>query len=95
LALGLWLTAAMVNLGKLAKKAKSIAEKQGDKIAHAVDKTTDAVDKKTKGKYSAKLEKVDEMARKLDKTPKADAADADADADAPKGDAGTGAGPTD
>lgn len=62
----------MVNLGKLAKKAKGLAEKQGDKIAAAVDKTTDVVDKKTKGKYSSKLDKVDAMAKKLDKTEKND-----------------------
>jgi len=58
----------MVNLGKLAKKAKDVVEKQGDKIANAVDKTTDVVDKKTKGKYSAKLDKIDDLAKKLDKT---------------------------
>ena len=46
----------MVNLGKLAKKAKDIADKQGDKIAKAVDKTTDVVDKKTKGKYHCNYE---------------------------------------
>jgi hypothetical protein len=60
----------MVNLGKLAKKAKDLADKQGDKISKAVDKTTDLVDKKTKGKYSDKLEKVDGLAAKLDKTKK-------------------------
>lgn len=58
----------MVNLGKLAKKAKDLADKKGDKIAAAVDKTTDLVDKKTKGKFTDKLNKVDEMAKKLDKT---------------------------
>ena len=65
-----------MNLGKLAKKAKDIADKQGDKIAKAVDKTTDVVDKKTKGKYTDKLDKVDGLAKKLDKTAKPDA-DAD------------------
>jgi hypothetical protein len=75
----------MVNLSKIAKKAKVIAERQGDKIAAAVDKTTDVVDKKTKGKYTAKLDKVDEMARKLDKTPKDDTAGDAADAE-PEGD---------
>jgi hypothetical protein len=58
----------MVKLGKLAKMAKDVADKQGDKIAAAVDKTTDLVDKKTKGKFSDKLDKVDGMARTLDKT---------------------------
>ena len=60
----------MVNLGKLAKKAKQVADKQGDKIASAVDKATDVVDKKTKGKYSEKLDKLDAAAKKLDKTAK-------------------------
>lgn len=60
----------MVNLGKLAKKAKDLADKQGDKISGAVDKATDMVDKKTKGKYSDKLDKVDELAAKLDKKKK-------------------------
>jgi hypothetical protein len=62
----------MVNFGKLTQKAKDLAEKNGDKIASAVNKATDVVDKKTKGKYSDKLEKLDEAARKLDKTPRAD-----------------------
>jgi hypothetical protein len=69
----------MVNLGKLAKKAKDIADKQGDKISGAVDKATDMVDKKTKGKYSDKLDKVDKMAAKLDKTKKPDAGGASED----------------
>ena len=60
----------MVDFGKLAKKAKGIADKQGDKIASAVDKATDVVDKKTKGKYSDKLDKLDAAAQKLDKTKK-------------------------
>ena len=60
----------MVNLGKLAKKAKDLADKQGDKISGAVDKATDLVDKKTKGKYTDKLDKVDGLAAKLDKTKK-------------------------
>jgi hypothetical protein len=62
--------AQMVNLGKLAKQAKGLADKQGDKIAKVVDKATDLVDDKTKGKYKDKLSKVDEMAKKLDKTKK-------------------------
>jgi hypothetical protein len=60
----------MVNLGKLAKKAKDVVDKQGDKIAAGVDKATDVVDKKTKGKYKDKLDKLDGMAEKLDKTKK-------------------------
>jgi hypothetical protein len=60
----------MVDLGKLAKRAKGLADKQGDKIAKAVDKATDVVNDKTKGKYKDKLEKVDGLAQKLDKTKK-------------------------
>ena len=60
----------MVNLGKLAKKAKAVVDKSGDKIAAGVDKATDVVDKKTKGKYHDKLEKIDAAAEKLDKTKK-------------------------
>ena len=65
------------NLGKLASKAKVVAEKSGDKIASGVDKATDKIDKKTGGKYRDKLEKVDNLASKLDKSKEgeADAAD--------------------
>jgi hypothetical protein len=58
----------MVDLGKLAKKAKDLADKHGDKISSAVDKTTDLVDRKTGGKHADKLQKLDGLARKLDKT---------------------------
>jgi hypothetical protein len=64
------------NLGKIAGKAKVVAEKSGDKIASGVDKATDKLDKKTGGKYHDKLEKVDNLASKLDKTKEAGAADA-------------------
>jgi 3-oxoacyl-ACP reductase-like protein len=57
-----------MNLGKLAKTLKGVVDKQGDKIAAGVDKATDVVDKKTKGKYADKLAKVDKLADKLDKT---------------------------
>jgi hypothetical protein len=57
----------MVNLNRLSKKAKELADKHGDKIASAVDKATDTVDKKTKGKYTDKLKKVDDLAAKLEK----------------------------
>ncbi|MGH9283796.1 MAG: antitoxin [Acidimicrobiales bacterium] len=57
-----------MNLGKLAKKVKGVVDRQGDKVASGVDKATDFVDKKTKGKYTEKLEKVDQLADKLDKT---------------------------
>ena len=58
----------MVNLGKLAKKVKGVVDTKGDKIAAGVGKATDFVDKKTKGKYADKLQKVDDLAEKLDKT---------------------------
>ncbi len=58
----------MVNLRKLADTARKVVDKSGDKIAHGVDKATDVVDKKTKGKYTDKLNKIDAMAEKLDKT---------------------------
>ncbi len=65
------------NLGKIASKAKVVAEKSGDKIASGVDKATDKIDKKTGGKYHDKLEKVDKLASKLDKDKEADAAATD------------------
>lgn len=58
----------MVDFGKLVKKAKGLADQHGDKIADAVDKATDVIDDKTKGKHADKLAKVDELAEKLDKT---------------------------
>jgi hypothetical protein len=63
-----------MDLRKLAKKAKGLVDDNGDKIAKAVDKGTDLVDKKTKGKYSAKLDKLDDLAEKLDKTTPAEEA---------------------
>ncbi|MEY2475883.1 MAG: hypothetical protein QOG87_1198 [Actinomycetota bacterium] len=63
----------MVDIGKFAKKAKDLVDKRGDKIAAGIDKATDLVDKKSKGKYRDKLDKVDEMAKKLDRTTKNDA----------------------
>jgi hypothetical protein len=64
------------NLGKIAGKAKVVAEKSGDKIASGVDKATDKLDKKTGGKYHDKLEKVDKLASKLDKDRETEATDA-------------------
>ena len=46
-------------------KAKALAEKNAGKIAKGVDKATDAVNKKTKGKYADKLQKVDDAATKF------------------------------
>ena len=45
-------------------KVKALAEKNKDKIADNVAKATDAIDKKTDGKYSDKLKKVDDAAKK-------------------------------
>lgn len=56
-----------MNLGRLAKTVKKVVDTQGDKIAAGVDKATDLVDKKTKGKYRDKLDQVDAAAEKLDK----------------------------
>jgi hypothetical protein len=60
----------VVDFGKLVKKAKALADEHGDQIADAVDKATDLADKKTKGKHSAQLQKLDEAAEKLDKAKK-------------------------
>lgn len=57
-----------MNIAKLAQKAKAVVDKNGDKIAAGVGKATDFVDKKTKGKHHDKLEKLDGLAAKLDKT---------------------------
>ena len=46
-------------------KAKRLAEKNAAKIAKGVDKATDTVNKKTKGKYADKLQKVAEAANKF------------------------------
>ena len=59
---------AKLNLGKLTSKAKELVDKNGDKIASGVDKVTNKIDTKTKGKYHDKLEKIDNAAAKLDKT---------------------------
>jgi hypothetical protein len=45
-------------------KAKELAADHGDQIVKGVDKATDAVDDKTKGKFTDKLEKVDDAAEK-------------------------------
>ncbi len=52
------------NTGKIQK----LAEDNADKIADGVDKATNAIDKKTGGKYTDKLNKVDDAVEKaLDK----------------------------
>ena len=59
-------------------KVKSLAEKNAEKIASGVNKATDAVDKKTGGKYADKLKKVDDAAKKFaDKSDGTDAANTD------------------
>jgi len=45
-------------------KVKMLAEKNKDKVADGVDKATDAIDSKTGGKYTDKLQKVDDAAAK-------------------------------
>jgi len=50
--------------------AKKLALKNKDKIATGVDKATEAIDKKTHGKYHDKLEKVDGAASKFAGKPK-------------------------
>jgi hypothetical protein len=65
----------MVDFGKLLKRGKKLVDEHGDKVASAVDKATDLVDEKTKGKYRDKLEKVDQAAEKLDKSDAQDTAD--------------------
>lgn len=46
-------------------KAKDLAMKNRDKVAPAVSKATGAIDKKTGGKHSDKLKKIDEAAAKI------------------------------
>lgn len=46
-------------------KAKGLFDKNKDRIAPAVTKATAAIDKKTGGKYSDKLKKVEDAAAKL------------------------------
>jgi antitoxin protein of toxin-antitoxin system len=56
--------------------AKKFAMKNKEKIAAGVDKATDVIDKKTKGKHHDKLEKADAAAAKFGGKPKQpDAAD--------------------
>lgn len=56
-----------MKLSRLTRMAKDLVDKNGDKIAAGVTKATDLVDKKTKGKHHAKLRKIDDLARNLDK----------------------------
>jgi hypothetical protein len=45
-------------------KAKALAEKNKAKLASGVSKATETIDKKTGGKHTDKLKKVDEVAKK-------------------------------
>jgi hypothetical protein len=49
----------------LVGKGKDAAAKNADKINDAVDKTGDFIDNKTKGKYTDKIEKGKEAAKKV------------------------------
>jgi hypothetical protein len=49
--------------------AKKFAMKNKEKIAAGVDKATDVIDKKTGGKHSDKLKKVDDAAAKFSGKP--------------------------
>lgn len=55
----------MDNLKNLAGKGQEAAAKNSDKINQAVDKAGDFIDEKTKGKYSDKIQKGKEAARKV------------------------------
>ena len=61
--------------------AKKFAMKNKEKIATGVDKATDAIDKKTHGKYHDKLEKVDGATAKFAGKPKDAAAGAETTTD--------------
>lgn len=63
--------------------AKKFAMKNKEKIAAGVDKATDAIDKKTHGKYHDKLEKVDDASAKFAGKPKEAAAENAPTTDAP------------
>ncbi|HKV20790.1 MAG TPA: antitoxin [Mycobacterium sp.] len=50
-------------------KAKDLVSKNADKVEQAIDKAGDIVDKKTQGKYTGQVDKVQEAAKKaVDKT---------------------------
>lgn len=55
----------MDKLNQAKDKAQDLVESQGDKIADGVDKATDIIDDKTGGKFTDKLDKVDDLADKL------------------------------
>ena len=51
--------------GSNSGKVKDLAADHGDQIVKGVDKATDMVDDKTKGKYHDQLDKVDDDAQKV------------------------------
>lgn len=57
------------DLGDLKEKAEGIAEEHGDKIVDGLDKAGDALDDRTDGKYSEKIDtgvdKAQDLVRKL------------------------------
>ncbi|MEU1985711.1 antitoxin [Nocardia sp. NPDC019395] len=55
----------MDNLKNLVGKGQEVAAKNSDKINQGVDKAGDFLDQKTKGKYSDKIQKGKEAARKV------------------------------
>lgn len=74
---------------KVLEKGKELLDKNGDKIAGSVDKVTNKIDEKTKGKYRDKLEKVDQLAQKLDRSKASGQTEGAPDAgDAPEAGAG-------
>lgn len=50
-------------------KVKALADKNKAKIASGVNKATDTIDKKTGGKHTDKLKKVDDAAKKFAGSP--------------------------
>ncbi|MGE4427213.1 MAG: antitoxin [Solirubrobacteraceae bacterium] len=72
------------NLKNLAKKARTVAGEQNEKIDSTIDKAVKAVDDKTGGKHGDKLRGgADKLKGAVDKVAdrKPDARDADTDAD--------------
>jgi len=70
-------------MSRLFIKAKKLALDNKDKVAESVNKATDFVDKKTGGKHTDKLKKVDEAAAKFGGTPAQDSDSATTEDGAP------------
>jgi hypothetical protein len=54
-----------MNMLKKAKQLQQLAMKNKDKVATGVNKATDLIDKKTGGKHTDKLKKLDDAANKF------------------------------